>query len=56
MLSDFAKILVPALVAAIVAGAMFATWVANRKRIAADSDDAARDDVRAIPGHAVVAP
>ena len=37
MLSDFAKIIIPALVAAIVTGAMFALWVANRKRIAADT-------------------
>ncbi len=37
MLSDIAKIIVPALVAAIVAGSMFAVWVANRKRIAADT-------------------
>ena len=39
MLSDFAKIANPAVVAAIVtaavAGVMFAVWVANRKRIAA---------------------
>src|SRR5205807_6233187 len=32
-----AKIIVPAVVAAIVSGAMFAVWVANRKRIAADT-------------------
>jgi len=37
VLSDFAKIIIPALVAAIVTGAMFALWVANRKRIAADT-------------------
>jgi ribonuclease Y len=37
VLSDIAKIIVPALVAAIVAGSMFAVWVANRKRIAADT-------------------
>ena len=37
MLSDFAKIIIPAFVAAIVTGAMFALWVANRKRIAADT-------------------
>jgi ribonuclease Y len=41
VLSDFAKISSPALVAAVVSalvsGAMFAAWVANRKRIAADT-------------------
>ena len=37
MLSDFAKILIPAVIAAIVSGTMFAVWVANRKRIAADT-------------------
>ena len=41
MLSDFAKIsspvLVAAVVSAIVSGGMFAAWVANRKRIAADT-------------------
>ena len=37
MLSDFAKIIVPAVVAALISGAMFAVWVANRKRIAADT-------------------
>ena len=37
MLSDFAKIAGPALVAVVVTGIMFAVWVANRKRIAADT-------------------
>jgi ribonuclease Y len=33
----FANVVIPALVAASVAGAMFAVWVANRKRIARDT-------------------
>jgi ribonuclease Y len=37
VLSDFAKLIVPALIAAIVSGLMFAMWVASRKRIAADT-------------------
>jgi ribonuclease Y len=37
VLSDFAKIAGPALVAVVVTGIMFAVWLANRKRIAADT-------------------
>jgi ribonuclease Y len=37
VLSDFAKIAGPALVAIVATGIMFAVWVANRKRIAADT-------------------
>ena len=37
MLSDFAKVIVPAVVTVVVAAAMFAVWVANRKRIAAET-------------------
>jgi ribonuclease Y len=33
----FANVVIPALVTALVAGAMFAVWVANRKRIAAET-------------------
>ena len=52
MLSDFAKIANPALVAAvvatIVAGAMFAVWVANRKRIAADTIGRAQEEAQRL--------
>jgi len=37
VLSDFVKVILPALVTAIVAAAVFAVWVANRKRIAAET-------------------
>jgi ribonucrease Y len=33
----FANVVIPALVTALVAGAMFAVWIANRKRIAAET-------------------
>ena len=46
MLSDFAKISGPALVAALVAGVMFAVWVANRKRIAANTVGRAEEQAR----------
>jgi len=48
VLSDFAKILVPALVAALVGGAMFATWVANRKRIAAETVGRAQEQAQRL--------
>ena len=48
MLSDFAKIIIPAVVAAIVAGAMFAVWVANRKRIAADTVGRAEEQAQRL--------
>ena len=48
MLSDFAKIIVPAVVAAIVAGVMFAVWVANRKRIAADTVGRAEEQAQRL--------
>ena len=37
MWSDFVKVIVPALVTVVVAAAMFSVWVANRKRIAAET-------------------
>ena len=48
MLSDFAKIIVPALVAAIIGGVMFAVWVANRKRIAADTVGRAQEQAQRL--------
>jgi ribonucrease Y len=52
VLSDFAKISGPALVAAIIAllvsGAMFAVWVANRKRIAADTVGRAQEQAQRL--------
>ena len=48
MLSDFAKIIVPALVAAVVTGVMFAVWVANRKRIAADTVGRAEEQAQRL--------
>ena len=48
MLSDFAKIIVPALVAALVSGVMFAVWVANRKRIAADTVGRAEEQAQRL--------
>jgi ribonuclease Y len=48
VLSDFAKIIVPALIAAIVTAAMFAVWVANRKRIAADTIGRADEQARRL--------
>jgi ribonuclease Y len=48
VLSDFAKIIIPALVSAIVAGAMFAVWVANRKRIAADTVGRAQEQAQRL--------
>ncbi|MCU1383512.1 MAG: rny [Acidobacteria bacterium] len=48
MLSDFAKIIVPALVAAIVSAVMFAVWVTNRKRIAADTIGRAQEQAQRI--------
>ncbi|MEA2464960.1 MAG: ribonucrease, partial [Acidobacteriota bacterium] len=37
MLSDFAKVIVPAVVTIVVAAAMYAVWLANRRRIAAET-------------------
>jgi ribonuclease Y len=48
VLSDFVKIIVPAVLAAIVAGAMFAVWVANRKRIAADTIGRAEEQAQRL--------
>jgi len=48
VLSDFAKIIVPAAVAAIIAGAMFAAWVANRKRIAAETVGRAEEQAQRV--------
>ncbi len=48
MLSDFAKIAGPALVAVVVAGVMFAVWVANRKRIAADTVGRAEEQAQRL--------
>jgi ribonuclease Y len=48
VLSDFAKISGPALVAALVAGVMFAVWVANRKRIAANTVGRAEEQAQRL--------
>jgi ribonucrease Y len=52
VLSDFAKISGPALVAAVVAlivtGVMFAVWLANRKRIAADTVGRAQEQAQRL--------
>jgi ribonuclease Y len=51
VLSDFAKILGPTLVAAVAAiatGVMFATWVANRRRIAADTISRAEEQAQRL--------
>jgi ribonucrease Y len=48
VLSDFAKIIVPALITVIVAGAMFAVWVASRKRIAADTIGRAQEQAQRL--------
>ena len=37
MLSDFAKVIVPVVVTVVTAAVMFAVWLANRKRIAAET-------------------
>jgi ribonucrease Y len=37
VLSDFAKVIVPAVVTVIVGAAMYAVWLANRRRIAAET-------------------
>jgi ribonucrease Y len=37
VLSDFAKVIVPAVVTIVVGAAMYAVWVANRRRIAAET-------------------
>ena len=56
MLSDFVKISGPALIAAfvtlVVAGAMFAIWLANRKRIAADTIGRAQEQAEQRPAQA----
>jgi ribonuclease Y len=48
VLSDFAKIIVPALTTVIVAGAMFAVWIASRKRIAADTIGRAQEQAQRL--------
>ena len=48
MLSDFAKIIVPAAVAALVGAVIFAVWVANRKRIAADTVGRAEEQAQRL--------
>ena len=37
MLSDFAKVIVPAVVTLVVGASMYAVWLANRRRIAAET-------------------
>jgi len=48
VLSDFAKTIMPALIAAVAAGAMFAICVANRKRIAADTIGRAQEQAQRL--------
>jgi ribonucrease Y len=48
VLSDVAKIIIPALIAVLVSGAMFAVWVANRKRIAADTIGRAQEQAQRL--------
>jgi ribonuclease Y len=48
VLSDFAKTIMPALIAAIAGAAVFAIWVANRKRIAADTVGRAEEQAQRI--------
>jgi ribonuclease Y len=48
VLSDIAKLIVPALIAAIVGGLMFAMWVASRKRIAADTVGRAQEQAQRL--------
>ena len=48
MLSDIAKVIVPAVVTVAVAAVMFAVWVANRKRIAAETIGRAEEQAARI--------